>query len=173
MGKEFLTIEILEYFKTGVVYSSVNSAYSVLPSIIKPVCNVLCLVWTLLNGVFNIRPALPKYVTTWDVTKVFSFTKSKQTLTNCDLKTLSHRLAILSCLTTGQKNQTIKCLNLDYIEISSDKVVSLVPETLKTTRHKSSFTANRTVHLKQYIKMTAPFTSTGSKPITNELCTTT
>ena len=134
MGKEFLTIEILEYFKTGVVYSSVNSVYSVLPSIIKPVCNVLSLVWTLLNGVFNIRPALLKYVTTWDVTKVFSFIKSKPTLTNCDLKTISHRLAILSCLTTGQKDQTIKCLNLEYIKISSDKVVSLVPETLKTTR---------------------------------------
>ena len=172
MGKEFLT----EYFKTGVVYSSVNSACSVLPNIIKPVCNVLSLVWTLLNGVFNIRPALPKYVTTWDVTKVFPFIKSKPTLTNWDLKTLSHRIAILSCLTTGEKDKTVKCLNLDYIKISSDKVVSLMPETLKTTnqaRHKSSFTAYRTIHLKQYIKMTAPFPSTGYKPTTTELCTTT
>ena len=130
MGKEFLT----EYFKTGVVYSSVNSACSVLANIIKPVCNVLSLVRTLLNGVFNIKPALPKYVTTWDVTKVFPFIKSKPTLTNCDLKTLSHRIAILSCLTTGEKDKTVKCLNLDYIKIPSDKVVSLMPETLKTTR---------------------------------------
>ena len=36
MGIEFLT----EYFKTGVGYSSVNSARSALSSIIKPVCNV-------------------------------------------------------------------------------------------------------------------------------------
>ena len=38
------------------------------------------------------------------------------------------------CLTTGQRDQTIKRLNLDYIKISSDKVVLFMPETLKTTR---------------------------------------
>ena len=107
-------------------------------SIIKPVCNVPFgkspLVCRLLKGVFNIRPALPRYVATWDVTKVFTFIKSKPTLTNCGLKTLSHRLAIFLCLITGQRDQTIKCLNLDYIKISSDKVVLFVPETLKTTR---------------------------------------
>ena len=125
MGIEFLT----EYFKTGVGYSSVNSARSALSSIIKPVFNVpfgkSSLVCRLLKGVFNIRPALPRYVTTWDVTKVFTSIKSKPTLTNCDLKTLSHSLAIVLYLTTGQIDQTIKCLNLDCIKISSDKVVFL------------------------------------------------
>ena len=69
MGIDFLT----EYFKTWVGYSSVSSARSALPSIIKPLCNVPIgkspLVCRLLKGVFNIRPALPRYVTTWDVTK--------------------------------------------------------------------------------------------------------
>ena len=70
------------------------------------------------------------------LTKFFnkSFIKSKQSLTDCDLKTISHRLAVLSCLTTGQRDQTIKCLNLHYIKISSNKVVLFVPETLKITR---------------------------------------
>ena len=90
MGTEFLT----EYFKTGLGYSSVNSARSALSNIKKPVCNVPFgkspLVCRLLKGVFNIRPALPRYVT-----KFFTFIKSKMTLTNCDLKTLSYRLAIL------------------------------------------------------------------------------
>ena len=83
----------------------------------------------------------PRYVTTWDFTEVFTFIKSKPTLTNCCLKTLSHRLAILLCLTTGQRDQTIKCLNLDYIKISSDKVVLLVPENHQA---RSSFTTYRT-----------------------------
>ena len=95
MGIEFLT----EYFKTGLGYSSVNFARSTLTSIKKPVCNVPFgkspLVCRLLKGVFNIRPALPRYATNWDVTKFFTFIKSKIALTNCDLKTLSHRLAIL------------------------------------------------------------------------------
>ena len=75
MGKEFLT----EYFKTGLGYSSVNSARSALSNIIKPMCNVPFgkspLACRLLKGVFNIRPALPRYVTTWDVTQVFTFIK--------------------------------------------------------------------------------------------------
>ena len=129
-----------------------------------------------IRGAFNIRPALPRYVTAWDVTKVLTFIKSKPTLTNCDLKTLSHRQAILLCLTTGQRDQTIKCLNLDYIKISSDNVVLFVPETLKTTRpgHHLPPTELKTfkdnelcviAHLEQYIKMTAPFRKTGTKQL--------
>ena len=176
LGIEFLT----EYFKIEVGYSSFNSARSALLSIIKPVCNVPFgkspLVCRLLKGVFNIRPALPRYVTTCDVIKVFNFIKSKPTLANCDLKTLSHRLAIILCLTTSQRDQTMKCLNLDYIKISSDKVVLFVPETLKTTRpgyhlppiELKAFKDSELcviAHLKQYIKMTAPFRNTGTKQL--------
>ena len=106
-------------------------------------------------------------VTTWDVTKVFTFIKSKPT---------PHRLAVLLCLTTGQRDQTIKCLNLDYIKISSDKVVLFVPETLKTTRpghhlppiELKTFKDSELcviADLKQYIKMTAPFGNTDTKQL--------
>ena len=60
MGIEFLT----EYFKTGVDYSSVNSARSALSSISKPVCNVSFgkspLVCRLLKRALNIRSALTR-----------------------------------------------------------------------------------------------------------------
>ena len=176
MGIEFLT----EYFKTGIGYSSVNSVRTALSSIIKPVCNVPLgkspLVCRLPKEVFNIRPVLPRCVTTWNVTKVFTFIKSKPTHRNCDLKTLSYRLAILLCLTTVQRDQTIKCLNLDYIKISSDKVVLFVPETLKATRpghhlppiELKTFKDSElcvVAHLKQYIKMTAPFRNIGTNQL--------
>ena len=73
MGIEFLT----EYFKTRLGYSSVNTARSVLPSFIKPVCNVLF--WKLLllcrplKGLFNIKPVLSKNVPIWCITKVCIF----------------------------------------------------------------------------------------------------
>ena len=38
-------------------------------------------------------------VTTWDVIKIFTFVKSKPTLTDCDLETVSHKFAMLLCLT--------------------------------------------------------------------------
>ena len=57
IGIEFFT----EFSKTGVGYSSINSAPSGLSSIIKPVCNVPLgkspLVCRLLKGAFNIRAA--------------------------------------------------------------------------------------------------------------------
>ena len=176
MRIEFLS----EHLKTRVGYSSVNSTRSALSSIIKPVGNVpfgkLPLVCRFLKGFFNIRPALPRYVTTWDVTKVFTFMKSKPTLTNCDLKTLSRRLAILLCLTTGQRDQTTKCSILDCIKISSDKVALFVLETLKTTRpghhlppiEFKTFKDNElcvVAHLKQYIKMTTPFRNAGTNQL--------
>ena len=65
---------------------------------------------------------------------------------------------------------------LDYIKISSDKVVLLVSETLKTTRpghplppielktfKDSEFCV--VAHLKQYIKMTASFRNTGTNQL--------
>ena len=80
----------------------------------EPVCNVpfgkSTLVCRLLKGLFDIRPSLPRYVTIWDVARVFTFINSKSTLTDYDLKTVSHRLAILFSLRAGQKDQTIKRL---------------------------------------------------------------
>ena len=72
--------------------------------------------------------------------------------------------------------QTIKCLNLEYIKISSDKVVLFVPETLKTTRQSHHLTPIKlkeykyselcvVAHLKQHIKMTAPFRNTGTNQL--------
>ena len=103
MGIEFLT----EYFKTGLGYNSVNSARSALLTLMEPVCKVPFgkspLVCRLLKGTFNIRLALPKYVPTLDVDNFFAFIQSKLTLTDCDLKTLSHRLAIFFVLNSRSK----------------------------------------------------------------------
>ena len=68
------------------------------------------------------------------------------------------------------------CLNLDYIKISSDKVVLFVPETLKSTRpdHHLPPIKLKTfkyselcvlAHLEQYIKMTATFRNTGTNQL--------
>ena len=127
-----------EYFKTGAGYSSVNSTGSSLSSIIKLVSSVAFanapLVCRLLKEIFNITPVFLRYVTTYDITKVFTFIKSKPALTDSDLKTLSYRLAILLCSTTGQREQTIKCLTFYCINLSNDKIVFFVPKILESTR---------------------------------------
>ena len=130
-GIEFLT----EYFNTGVGYSAVNSARSALSSLIKPLHGIPFgkdpLVSRLLRGVFNIRPALPRYVTTWNVSKVFQYLEKQQALVNYDLKAVSHRVAMLLCLTTGQCDQTIKYLNLECLKGFDDTAILFIPDKLK------------------------------------------
>ena len=131
---EFLT----KYFNTGVGYSAVNSARSALSSLIKPLHGISFgkdpLVSRFLRGVFNIRLALPRYITTWNVNKVFQYLRKQQARVNCDLKALSHRLTILLCLTTGQRDQTIKFLNLECLKVFDDRAILFIPDKLKTTR---------------------------------------
>ena len=50
------------------------------------------------------------------------YVKSLPSLDEYDLKTLSYRLAILLCLTTGQRVQTISYMNLDLMKFETDKV---------------------------------------------------
>ena len=133
-GIEFLT----EYFNTGVGYNAVNSARSALSFLTKPLHGIPFgkdpLVSRFLRGVFNIRPALPQYVSTWNVSKVFQYLKKQQALVNCDLKAVSHRLAILLCLTTGQRGQTIKFLNLECLKAFNDRAILFISDKLKTRR---------------------------------------
>ena len=104
IGIEHLT----NYFHTGVGYASVNTGRPVLSTIIKNENEIpfeeLPLVCRFLKGVFNLRPALPRYSTTWDVSVVLKYIKRLKVLKQCDLKSLSYRLAILLCITTGQRD---------------------------------------------------------------------
>ena len=108
---------------------------------------------------------MPRYVTTWNVSKVFQYLKKQQALVNCDLKTVSHRLAILLCPTKGQLDQTVKFLNLECLKVIDDKAILLIPDKLKTTRpgHHLPPLALKVYkdvelcvlsHLRQYIKLT-------------------
>ena len=51
-------------------------------------------------------------------------------LANCDLKTVSHRLAILLCLTTGKRDQTIKILNLECLKVFDDRAILFILDKL-------------------------------------------
>ena len=82
-----------------------------------------------LKGFLILKSAMPRYQDSFYHYQVK--TKSQKL---CELTTDFHRLALLLCLTAGQRDQTIKCLNWNYITISSNEVVFFVPENLKTTR---------------------------------------
>ena len=47
---------------------------------------------------------------------------------------MSLRLAILLCLATGQRDQTIKFLNLECFKAFDDRAILFIPDKLKTAR---------------------------------------
>ena len=62
-----------------------------------------------------------------------SYIKSLLSLDECDLKTLSYKLAILLCLAAGQRDQEIYYMDLDLMKFKTDKITIFVPELLKQT----------------------------------------
>ena len=134
IGIEHLT----NYFHTGVGYSSVNTVRSLLSTIIKTENEMpfreFPLVYRFLKGIFDLRPALPRYSTTWDVSVVLKYIKSLKDLKQCDLKSLSYRLAILLCITTGRRDQALFYMSIDLMMFEVDKVTIFVPELLKQSR---------------------------------------
>ena len=69
------------------------------------------LVRRFMKGIYHIKPAMPKTLFTWDVKLVLKF------LGNLDnkvltLRVLTIKLALLIILTTGQRCQTLKAMDL-------------------------------------------------------------
>ena len=118
---EFLT----DIFKSGSGYSTINTARSALSSIIVLPNGATFgehpLVRRFLEGVFELKPSLPKYNEIWDVSLVLEYLRHLPGLENINLKDHSRKLAMLLCLLTGQRRQTIHKFDIKYILVNCCK----------------------------------------------------
>ena len=114
-GVEFL----VSLFRSGLGYSVVNTACSVLSSIITlgdgSKVGEHPLVCRCLKGIYELRTALPKYSRIWDVNIVLNLLKTLDSASKLSLKDLSLKLTMLLCLTTAQHGQAIYSSNVNYI----------------------------------------------------------
>ena len=128
----------LKYFHTGVDYSSVNTARSVLYTITKTENETpfgkLLLVCRFLKVVFNLRSALPRYSTTCDISLALKYINSLEPLTQCNLKYLLFCLTIFLPITTGQRDQTLLYMTIVLMMFKADEVTIFIPELLKQSR---------------------------------------
>ena len=83
---------------------------------------------------FQFKASSSKIFHTWDVSIVLKYIKSLEALKQCRLRSLSYRLAILLCITTGQRDQTLFNMNIDLMMFEADKVTIFVPELLIQSR---------------------------------------
>ena len=107
-------------------YSAVNTARCALSCLLPCYDGVSFgkneVIKRLLNGFYNIRPPRPKYSHTWDVSIVLKYLITLHPLESLNLKMLTHKLAMLLMLVTGQRCQTIVNLDLNCLSEGSELV---------------------------------------------------
>ena len=128
----------------GLGYSVVNTARSALSSVLilsdRTVFGQHPYVKRLLKGVFETKPALPRYSCVWDVETVLKYLRNLGNNTELTLKLLTLKLVMLLGLLSGQRCQTLHGLNVQDMVLSDTKCVFLLTSLLKTSapnRHKT------------------------------------
>ena len=72
--------------------------------------------------IFNIRPSLLKYTTTWNPDNVLNYFHSLPVNNDLTLKQqMSHKLATLLCLLSAQRDQTISKRSINDMALTDDK----------------------------------------------------
>ena len=72
-----------------------------------------------MKGIFELRPALPRYKSIWDVSRVFTHFRGQPLASQLSLKDLTVKLTLFLSLLSGQRSQTIKSLTTDKIKQTS------------------------------------------------------
>jgi hypothetical protein len=125
-------------FEQELSYSAINTARSALSVILTPKDGTSFgenrLVCRFLKGVFEIKPALPKYKKIWDVGQVLTYVRSLTLNSELSLKQLSHKLAMLLALLTGQRCQIIHKLIIQLMQKLPGKYIFTIGEKLKHTK---------------------------------------
>ena len=128
---------LLDYFNTGAGYSALctaRSAISTIATIAGAPAGQHPLVKRFMRAVFNKRPALPRYNTTWDPDVLLSFIKNLGANRRLSTLQLSKKLTVLLLLLSGQRCQTVHLLDLNDMIKSNSKVSFSIRSLTKTTR---------------------------------------
>ena len=116
-----IVLEFLhELFKGGYSYSSLNSARSAISNICvnyndcagTQAIGKHPLVCRYLKGIFNSVPPTPKFTEIWSVESVLEHLEHFGPVETLKLKELSLKLAMLVALVSGQRCQTLSCLDV-------------------------------------------------------------
>ena len=131
---EFLTL----LFESGLGYSALNTARSALSTVLNLIDGRKFgehpLVCRYLKGVYELKPALPRYSEVWKVSTVLDHLKTYKFANELTLKELTIKLTMLLCLLTAQRCQTIHQFDLNYIQALDDKYRITVMQKVKQSK---------------------------------------
>ena len=89
-----------------------------------------------MSGLFNLKPALPRYTVTWNPQIVLNHLKTYPTTGNLSLKQLTQKLVMLMALLSAQRTQTLQKLSLEEMSASPGKYIFHISSLLKQTSAK-------------------------------------
>lgn len=87
-----------------------------------------------LKGVFELRPALPRYKGIWDVMLVLNMLESWKLGSTLTSKDLTLKVTLLLAILSGQRLQTLKAFSVKSMTLTDTKCVFQIDTPLKTTR---------------------------------------
>lgn len=91
-----------------------------------------------LKGIANLRPAAPRYTTTWDTEPLLNYLEILFPLETLSLQTLASKLATLLLLITGHRIQTIHSICVENIIETPVGFQILIKSRHKTSRFSSN-----------------------------------
>ena len=83
---------------------------------------------------YNVRTPIPRYSTTWDVTKVTTYLATLFSLDQLSLKNLTFKTVMLCALSSTQREQTLYALGLKNKRESGTCLSFVITERLKTSK---------------------------------------
>ena len=87
-----------------------------------------------MKGVFNAKPALPRYHTTWDPERVLRLFQKWEDNPNLNFRELTIKTACLLTLLSGRRGQTIVSIKVENIVVLGSEMRISLDEILKTSR---------------------------------------
>ncbi len=126
-----------DLFDSGLSYSALNTARSALSTLIMiqgRTAGSHPTIIRFIKAVYNLRPSLPRYSNTWDVSVVLGYLKGLSPLEGLSFKDLSLKLVMLMAVITAQRGQTLHRLDMDNMTKSDSAYTFYFTLPLKQTK---------------------------------------
>ena len=113
-----------QLFENGLSYSAINAARCTLSSVLHKFDGVPFgqhpIVIRVMKGIYNERPQLSRYGSTWDIDIVLEFLRELSPLKSLTIRELTAKLVMLLLLVTAQRVQTLSTLSVKNLCFSQD-----------------------------------------------------
>lgn len=129
-GIRFLSAE----FNKGASYGTLNSCRSAIALLHGPELGEDAKIRRLFKGIANLRPARPKYESTWDPQLVLNHVAQWGPNEKISLERLTLKLVTLMALVTAQRMQILASIDIRNVERSTGLIKIKIPARLKTSK---------------------------------------